>query len=75
MEGDHIRDYLKRADAALDGIGAAAMAAAVAAAADPATFRPFVATLDEDARKARAALKLAEATAVPTATRAMPSPG
>jgi len=59
MEGDHIRDYLKRADAALDGIGAAAMAAAVATAADPAIFRPFVATLDEDARKARAGMKLA----------------
>jgi hypothetical protein len=59
MEGDHIRDYLKRADAALEGIGEAAMQAATAAGADAAVFRCFVATLDEDARKARAALKLA----------------
>jgi hypothetical protein len=58
-EGEHIRDYLKRADAALAGIGEAAMAAALARGADPATFRPFVATLDEDARKTRAALQLA----------------
>ena len=35
------------------------MAAAVATAADPATFRPLVATFDEDAHKARAGMKLA----------------
>jgi hypothetical protein len=58
-EGDHIRDYLKRADAALDGIGEAAMAAAVAGVADPAVFCPFVAMLDDDARKARTILRLA----------------
>src|SRR5438046_2629218 len=50
MEDDHVRDYLTHADAALDGIGAAALAAAVATAADPAVFCPFVATLDEDAQ-------------------------
>ena len=59
MEGDLIRNYLKRADAALEGIGDAATAAADATGADPAIFRPFVATLDEDARKARAGLRLA----------------
>jgi hypothetical protein len=58
-EGDHIRDYLERADAALDGIGEAALAAAVAGAADPAIFRPFVAMLDDDARKARTILQMA----------------
>ncbi len=58
-EGDHIRDYLKRADAALDGLAEAALAAAVAAGGDPAVYRPFLATLEEDARKARAGLKLA----------------
>jgi hypothetical protein len=58
-EGDLIRNYLERADAALDGIGAAATAAAGATGADPAVFRPFMATLDDDARKARAGLKLA----------------
>jgi hypothetical protein len=58
-EGDLIRNYLKRADAALDGIGGAATAAAGATGTDPATFAPFMATLDEDARKARAGLKLA----------------
>jgi hypothetical protein len=59
MEGDHIRDYLTRADRALDGIGEAAMTAALGNGAEAAVFRPFVATLDEDARKARAGLQLA----------------
>ncbi len=59
MEGDLIRNYLKRADAALEGIGEAAIAAADATGADPTIFRPFVATLDEDAGKARAGLRLA----------------
>jgi hypothetical protein len=58
-EGDHIRDHLKRADAGLAAIGEAATAAAAASGADPAIFRPFLATLEEDARKARAGLKLA----------------
>ena len=58
-EGGEIRDFLKRADAALDGIGAAAIAAAKAAAGDTAVFSPFVATLEDDARKARAGIKLA----------------
>ena len=55
-EGDHIRDYLKRLDAALDGIAAAATATV---ADDAGVFGPFVATLEEDARKARAGLQLA----------------
>jgi hypothetical protein len=54
-EGDHIRDYLKRADAALDGIAEAA----TAMVADNAeVFSPFLVTLAEDACKARAGLKL-----------------
>lgn len=59
MEGDHIRDHLQRADAALDGIGEATMAAVSATGADPAAFRPFVAALDQDAQRSRAGLKLA----------------
>jgi len=59
MEGDHIRDYLGRASAALNGIGEAATAAAAAAGADPAVFRPVVMMLDEDVRKAQAGLRLA----------------
>jgi hypothetical protein len=51
-EGDLIRNSPERADAALEGIGAAATAAAGATGADPAIFRPFMATLDNDARKA-----------------------
>jgi hypothetical protein len=58
MEGDHIRDHLTRADAALDGIGDAALAAVAAIGADPATFRPFVGALNEDAQRSRAGLKL-----------------
>lgn len=58
IEGGEIRDFLKRADAALDGIGAAAIAAAKAAAGDTTVFAPFVATLEDDARKARAGIKL-----------------
>lgn len=58
-EGDHIRDFLKRVDAALDGIGAAAMAAAAAKGAEQETVRAFVTTLEEDARKARAEVRLA----------------
>ena len=53
-EGEHIRDYLKRLDAALDGIAAAATATV---ANDAGVFGPFVATLEEDARKARAGLQ------------------
>jgi hypothetical protein len=57
-EGGEVRDFLKRADAALDGIGAAAIAAAKTAG-DTSVFAPFVATLEDDARKARAGIKLA----------------
>lgn len=55
-EGDHIRNFLKQADAALDGI---AEAASAAASADAEVFRPFIATLADDAEKARAGIKLA----------------
>jgi len=58
-EGDQIRDFLKRLDAALDGIGAAATSAAQAKVVDAAILRSFVATLEEDAGKARAGLQLA----------------
>ncbi len=58
-EGDHIRDFLKRLDAALDGIGAAAVAAALAKSVSSEMVRTFVATLEEDAHKARAGLALA----------------
>ena len=59
IEGDHIRDYLKRASGALDGIGAAARATAAARGADSALFGAVVETLEEDARKAQAGLRLA----------------
>jgi hypothetical protein len=58
-EGDHIRDFLKRLDAALDGIGAAATAAAQAKGVDAVILRSFTAMLDEDAGKSRAGLQLA----------------
>src|SRR5205807_10179229 len=58
-EGDHIRDFLKRLDAALDGIGAAATSAAQAKGVDAAIMRSFTATLEEDAGKARAGVQLA----------------
>jgi hypothetical protein len=58
-EGDHIRDFLKRLDAALDGIGAAASSAAQAKGVDAGILRSFLATLEEDAGKARAGLQLA----------------
>jgi hypothetical protein len=58
IEGDHIRDYLKRASA-VDEIGDAATAAAAARGADADVFRPVVAMLAEDARKAQAGLRLA----------------
>ena len=58
-EGDHIRDFLKRLDAALEGIGAAATAAAQAKGVDGGIVQAYAATLDDDARKARAGLALA----------------
>jgi hypothetical protein len=58
IEGNHIRDFLKRADAALSGIGEAGLAAATAAGADAAEFRPMLAILEEDARKSQAELRL-----------------
>jgi hypothetical protein len=58
-EGDHIREVLKRLDASLDGIATAATAAARAKGIDINMVQAFVATLDDDARKARAGLQLA----------------
>jgi hypothetical protein len=58
-EGDHIRDFLKRLDAALDGIGAAATTAAQAKGVDARILRAFTSTLEEDAGKARACVQLA----------------
>jgi hypothetical protein len=58
-EGDLIRDFLKRLDAALDGVGAAAAAASQAKGVDAVILQAFLATLEEDAGKARAGLQLA----------------
>jgi hypothetical protein len=51
-----IRDFLTRADAALDGIAAAAEA--WCGGAEAAAFAPFIAVLKDDAAKARAAFRL-----------------
>src|SRR5689334_22243756 len=59
MEGDHIRDFVTRADAALDGIDEAATAAAKAAGVNLEDFKPYIAILEADARKARSGLRLA----------------
>ena len=58
-ERDHIRDFLKQADTALDGIAAAATDAVKATGGDTATYRPYIAVVDEDGKKARAAIALA----------------
>lgn len=58
-EGDHIRDFLKKADGALDGIAAAATAAAKQGGADERVFRGYIAVLEDDTRKARAGIALA----------------
>ena len=58
-EGDHVRDFLRQADAALDGLGDAARAAVKAAGADMATFAPYLVVLDDDAARARAGIRLA----------------
>lgn len=52
----NIRDFLLRADRALDGIAAAAEAAARGSRAQD--YAPFIAILAEDAAKARAAFRL-----------------
>ena len=58
-EGGEVRDFLKRADAALDGIGAGRNRRCESCRGRPrAVFSPFVATLEDDARKARAGIKL-----------------
>jgi hypothetical protein len=59
VEGDHIRNYLERASAALEGIGEAATVAAAAGGTDGPALRAVVATLEDDARKAQAGLRLA----------------
>ena len=58
-EGDQVRDFLKRADAALDGIGEAARAAVTSARAEMTTFAPYLAVLEDDASRARAGIRLA----------------
>jgi hypothetical protein len=58
-EGGSIREYLERADAALDGL--ASVAASSLAIRDAATLRAyadFLAVLEGDAGRARAALRL-----------------
>jgi len=58
-EGDHVRDFLRQADAALDGIGDAARTAVQASDADMATFTPYLGILEEDSARARAGIRLA----------------
>jgi len=55
--GGSVREYLGRAAAALDGLAAAAAADPQAQASHQA-FAAFLAVLDDDARKAGAALRL-----------------
>ena len=56
-EGGSVREFLGRAAAALDGLAAAAAAGPQAQASHQA-FAAFLAVLDDDARKAGAALRL-----------------
>ncbi len=58
-QGPSIRDFLQRADAALDDLGAVAAASVEARSGEPAErHRPFLDVLAEDARKAQAAFRL-----------------
>ncbi len=54
--GPNVREFLENADAALDGLAAAARLAAEGAAADG--YSDFLEVLDQDAGKARAAIRL-----------------
>ena len=54
-----IREFLEQADAALDDLGAVAAATVGVRSANTAErYRPFLDVLDEDARKAQAAVRV-----------------
>jgi hypothetical protein len=56
--GREVRDYLRRCDAALSGIGELIIDVAGRAGLDPAPYRAFVDVLERDARDASAAIRL-----------------
>ena len=56
--GREVRDYLRRCDAALTGIGGLIIDVAERAGLDPAPYRAFVDVLERDARDASAAIRL-----------------
>jgi len=57
--GSQIRDFLRKCDQALDGLGdAAGRATRETSAGDPSAYEAFVEVLDRDARNARAAVRL-----------------
>jgi hypothetical protein len=56
--GRQVRDYLRRCDAALTGIGDHVLSAVSRAGVDPAPYRAFVDVVDRDARDASAAIRL-----------------
>jgi hypothetical protein len=58
-EGEHIRDFLGKADEALHGLATTARDAVRAAGAIEASFSPFIDVLDSDVTKARAGIALA----------------
>jgi hypothetical protein len=56
--GIQIRDYLKKLDAALDGLGVFFAGLVAALKLDAATYRPFIEVIDRDARDSQAAVRL-----------------
>ena len=56
--GREVREYLRRCDGALTGIGELIMNFAERAGLDPAPYRAFVDVLERDARDAGAAIRL-----------------
>ena len=56
--GREIREYLRRCDGALNGIGELVIGFAERAGLDPAPYRAFVDVIERDARDASAAIRL-----------------
>ena len=56
--GREVRDYLRRCDGALTGLGELIISFAERAGLDPAPYRAFVDVLERDARDASAAIRL-----------------
>jgi hypothetical protein len=56
--GREVREYLRRCDAALTGIGALIMGFVEQAGLDPAPYRAFADVIERDARDASAAIRL-----------------